>query len=80
MYWQNLSLRLVTSEVYTVLFFSHGFSFLVASELKTDTSKFFENIEDVIAQADEVDDKYVQVSPNSVMFSQTVFKPLLVVI
>ena len=35
---------------------------MVASELKADTSKFFENIEDVIAQADEVDDKYVQVS------------------
>ncbi|KAK7480622.1 hypothetical protein BaRGS_00028094 [Batillaria attramentaria] len=39
---------------------SHGYSFLVAAELKSDTTKFFENIEDVIAQADEVDEKYVQ--------------------
>lgn len=39
---------------------SHGYSFLVAAELKSDTSRFFENIEDVLAQADEVDDKYVQ--------------------
>ncbi|KAL8582854.1 hypothetical protein ACOMHN_042687 [Nucella lapillus] len=39
---------------------SHGYAFMVASVLKGDTSKFFDNIEDVIAQADEVDDKYVQ--------------------
>ncbi|XP_076457036.1 dolichyl-diphosphooligosaccharide--protein glycosyltransferase subunit 2-like [Babylonia areolata] len=39
---------------------SHGYAFMVASALKVDTSKFFDNIEDVIAQADEVDDKYVQ--------------------
>lgn len=41
---------------------------MVASELKADTSKFFENIEDVIAQADELDDKFVQVSQNWVIF------------
>ena len=47
---------------------SHGFAFMVASELKADTSKFFENIEDVIAQADELDDKFVQVSRIWVIF------------
>lgn len=40
---------------------SHGLAFLMASEIKGDVSKFFDNIEDVIAQADEVDDKYLQV-------------------
>ncbi|XP_070209693.1 dolichyl-diphosphooligosaccharide--protein glycosyltransferase subunit 2-like [Littorina saxatilis] len=39
---------------------SHGYAFMAASEMKGDTSKFFDNIEDVVAQADEVDDKYVQ--------------------
>ncbi|PVD32395.1 hypothetical protein C0Q70_07829 [Pomacea canaliculata] len=39
---------------------SHGYSFMVAAELKGDITKFFDNIEDVIAQADEVDDIYVQ--------------------
>lgn len=34
---------------------------MVAAELKGDITKFFDNIEDVIAQADEVDDIYVQV-------------------
>ncbi|BFZ21356.1 hypothetical protein BsWGS_24394 [Bradybaena similaris] len=39
---------------------SHGYAFLAASELTGDVSKFVDNIEDVIAQADEVDDKYLQ--------------------
>ncbi|CAG5124850.1 unnamed protein product [Candidula unifasciata] len=39
---------------------SHGYAFLAAAELSGDVSKFVDNIEDVIAQADEVDDKYLQ--------------------
>lgn len=39
---------------------SHGYAFLVASELSGDVSKFFDSIEDVVAQADEVDEKYLQ--------------------
>ncbi|XP_005100783.1 dolichyl-diphosphooligosaccharide--protein glycosyltransferase subunit 2 [Aplysia californica] len=39
---------------------SHGYAFLAASQLKGDISKFVDNVEDVIAQADEVDDKYLQ--------------------
>lgn len=41
---------------------SHGYAFLAASEFTGDVSKFVDNIEDVIAQADEVDDKYLQVN------------------
>ncbi|ESO85997.1 hypothetical protein LOTGIDRAFT_220939 [Lottia gigantea] len=37
---------------------SYGYSFQIAAELSG--SKFFDHIEDVIAQADEVDDKYLQ--------------------
>ncbi|XP_067666475.1 dolichyl-diphosphooligosaccharide--protein glycosyltransferase subunit 2-like isoform X2 [Haliotis asinina] len=39
---------------------SHGYAFLVASDLSGDVSKFFDSIEDVVAQADEVDEKYLQ--------------------
>ena len=42
--------------------FSHGYAFLAAAQLKGDVSKFVDNIEDVVAQADEVDEKYLQVS------------------
>ena len=34
---------------------------MAAAELSGDVSKFVDNVEDVIAQADEVDDKYLQV-------------------
>ena len=40
---------------------SHGYAFLVASVLSGDLGKFHDTIEDIIAQADEVDDKYLQV-------------------
>ncbi|KAJ8321956.1 hypothetical protein KUTeg_000427 [Tegillarca granosa] len=39
---------------------SYGYAFLIASELTGDVSKIFDSIEDVIAQADEVDEKYLQ--------------------
>ncbi|GFR75873.1 dolichyl-diphosphooligosaccharide--protein glycosyltransferase subunit 2 [Elysia marginata] len=39
---------------------SHGYAFLAAAQLKGDVSKFVDNIEDVVAQADEVDEKYLQ--------------------
>ncbi|KAK3583197.1 hypothetical protein CHS0354_025714 [Potamilus streckersoni] len=39
---------------------SNGYAFLVAAELGGDVSKFFDSIEDIVAQADEVDDKYLQ--------------------
>ena len=34
----------------------------MAAELGGDVSKFFDSIEDIVAQADEVDDKYLQVT------------------
>ncbi|KAK6168009.1 hypothetical protein SNE40_021919 [Patella caerulea] len=39
---------------------SYGYSFLIATELSGDVTKYFDNIEDVVAQADEVDEKYLQ--------------------
>ncbi|XP_013402149.1 dolichyl-diphosphooligosaccharide--protein glycosyltransferase subunit 2 [Lingula anatina] len=39
---------------------SLGYAFLAATQLSGDVSKFFDRIEDVVAQADEVDDKYLQ--------------------
>jgi len=39
---------------------SHGYGFLAASYLSGDVSRFHDLIEDVIAQADEVDEKYFQ--------------------
>lgn len=51
------------NELYCVtLAFSAGYGFFVASQLTGDTKKIFDSIEDVVAQADEVDDKYLQVS------------------
>lgn len=51
------------NELYCVIFaFSAGYGFFVASQLTGDTKKIFDSIEDVVAQADEVDDKYLQVS------------------
>lgn len=47
---------------YSFLFYdSMGYAFHVASQLSGDVTKFFENIEDVVAQADEVDEQYLQV-------------------
>lgn len=40
---------------------SHSYAFRIATELGTDLNKYFDLIEDVVAQADEVDDKYLQV-------------------
>jgi len=42
-------------------FFSHGYAFRIATELGTDLNKYFDLIEDIVAQADEVDEKYLQV-------------------
>jgi hypothetical protein len=41
---------------------SYGFVFKTASLLGGDVSKFFEQIEDVVQLADEVEDKYLQAS------------------
>lgn len=41
---------------------SHSYAFRIATELGTDLNKYFDLIEDVVAQADEVDDKYLQVN------------------
>ncbi|XP_033726633.1 dolichyl-diphosphooligosaccharide--protein glycosyltransferase subunit 2-like [Pecten maximus] len=38
---------------------SYGYAFLVAAELPAE-NKMFDSIEDIVAQADEVDDKYLQ--------------------
>jgi oligosaccharyltransferase complex subunit delta (ribophorin II) len=43
------------------LFYSYGYAFLVSSEIGGDVKKIFDSIEDIIAQADEVDEKYLQV-------------------
>ena len=45
-----------------LIYSSHGYAFLAASYLSGDLHKYHDLIEDVIAQADEVDDKYLQVS------------------
>ena len=39
---------------------SYGYAFLVSSEIGGDVKKIFDSIEDIIAQADEVDEKYLQ--------------------
>ena len=41
---------------------SHGYAFYAAAYLKGDLTTFFDLIEDVVAQADEIDDKFLQVS------------------
>ena len=43
---------------------SYGYAFLAASKLSGDLKKIYDLIEDVIAQADEVDEKYLQVFGN----------------
>ena len=40
--------------------FSHGYAFHTASLLSGDLSKFHELIEDIVAQADEIDETYLQ--------------------
>ncbi len=45
-----------------LFFCSYGFAFKAASQLDGDVSKFFEQIEDIVQQADETDDKYLQVT------------------
>jgi len=48
-----------------VFFFpSHAFTFYTAAVLTGDRKKIQDAIEDVIAQADEVDEKYLQVCSN----------------
>ncbi|CAH1772561.1 unnamed protein product, partial [Owenia fusiformis] len=39
---------------------SGGYSFFTASFLSGDVNTFFENIEDIVAQAEEIDEKYLQ--------------------
>lgn len=39
---------------------SHGYAFLVAAELGGNVAKLYDSIEDIVAQADEVDEKYLQ--------------------
>lgn len=44
-----------------LIYFSHSYAFSIVTELGTDLNKYFDLIEDIVAQADEVDDKYLQV-------------------
>ena len=44
------------------LFFSYAFAFYAASHLTGDFKNYVDAIEDVIAQADEVDETYLQVN------------------
>lgn len=44
--------------------FSNGYSFLLATALQMDIEKRYQTIEDVYAQADVVDGKYMQVGGN----------------
>ncbi|CAC5388107.1 SWP1 [Mytilus coruscus] len=39
---------------------SYGYAFLVSAEIGGDVKKMFDSIEDIVAQADEVDEKYLQ--------------------
>ena len=43
------------------LYFSHGYAFQAASLLSGDLTQIHDLIEDIVAQADEVDEKYLQV-------------------
>jgi hypothetical protein len=43
-------------------FSSHGYSFYAAAYLSGDLKKFHDLIEDIIAQADEVNENFLQVS------------------
>ena len=45
-----------------VCIFSHSYAFRLAAVVGTGVDNYFELIEDIIAQADEVDDQYLQVS------------------
>jgi oligosaccharyltransferase complex subunit delta (ribophorin II) len=65
----NLGLKIDTAKVTEALNealkaedspLGHGFAFFAASYLSGDLSKFHDLIEDVIAQADEVDEKFLQ--------------------
>ncbi|XP_060077704.1 dolichyl-diphosphooligosaccharide--protein glycosyltransferase subunit 2-like isoform X2 [Ylistrum balloti] len=65
---KNLGLKVDNAKVGTALTeavkkddtpLSYGYAFLVAAELPNE-NKMFDSIEDIIAQADEVDDKYLQ--------------------
>lgn len=59
----EIMIGIYVNELYCVTMpFSAGYGFFVASQLTGDTKKIFDSIEDVVAQADEVDDKYLQVS------------------
>lgn len=42
-------------------FYSHSYAFHVAAAIGTGVDTFYNLIEDIIAQADEVDDQYMQV-------------------
>ena len=44
-----------------VPFISYGYAFMMSAEMPGDAKKMFDSIEDIIAQADEVDEKYLQV-------------------
>lgn len=52
----------IHSHVLLFLSFSYGYAFLVSAEIGGDVKKMFDSIEDIIAQADEVDEKYLQVN------------------
>lgn len=39
---------------------SHGYAFLVAAEFGGNVAKLYDSIEDIVAQADEVEEKYLQ--------------------
>ncbi|KAI0208719.1 Dolichyl-diphosphooligosaccharide--protein glycosyltransferase subunit 2 [Lamellibrachia satsuma] len=65
----NLGLEIDTKKVSSALLatlkledspLSHGYAFYAASYLKGDLKTFFDLIEDVIAQADEIDEKFLQ--------------------
>ena len=47
--------------MYSAYFFSNGYAFLLTTALGLDTDKRYQLIEDVFAQADVVDNKYMQV-------------------
>jgi hypothetical protein len=48
-----------------IFVYSHAYAFYAASVLKGDLKRIHDSIEDVVAQADEVDEKYLQVCTHS---------------
>lgn len=59
----NFTCHSVIVTKYLKSLYSYAFAFYAATYLTGDKKKYFDAIEDVIAQADEVDEAFLQVKP-----------------